>query len=361
MIKLRKNLAQYQENFFLLFVLALGFLMSMGLESQDRPYRIVFAIVSVCWALKMFSTDFTLREIIWMIVITLFLGVNFLANHEKTLILTAMGIFSAKNMSLEKVFKYGFWSKFAATASTILLAAVGIIENLSVTLPKNGVMLQFNCYGYGHPNITFGNIVLVFILAILAYKDKLKWYVYLLFTLILFGAYQLLMSRTGLVVWGCLMIMLVCYKLSLKWKLDKIYLSLFCILPVLLAVITCAVTVFSINNPAFSARINFYLTGRINLIIGALGNMGNILLGQVPRHMFDNLNFYLLYNYGIVILLFSLLSYTYAMWVCLKQKRHYEVIILGAIVIFGFMEYYVASIAWNLSLLCLSRVLFKEE
>lgn len=361
MLELRKKIGRYQEQFYLVFILAIGCLMSMGLESSDRPYQIVFAVVSVFWGLKMLSTDFTKKEIIWMIIIAFPIGLNFLGNHEKTLIMTAMAIFGAKNVSLEKVFKYGFWSKLVVTVGTITLAALGIINNSSKLLPKKGAYYEVYSYGFGHPNVTFGNIFLVLTLAILAYGDRLRWYTYLVFTLIVLGAYQVLMCRTGIVVWACLLIMLLGYKLARKWKLDRIFLSLFCTLPVLLAVITCIFIALSMYNSEFSTWINGLLTGRVASMIQALENMEHIFLGQIPRHLYDNLNFYLLYNYGIVILIFSLVSYTYAMWHCYKQRKDYEVIILGVIAIYSFMEYFPLSTAWNLSLLCLSRILFKTR
>lgn len=361
MLKLREKIGQYQEQFYLAFILAIGCLMSMGLESGDRPYQIVFAVVSVLWGLKMLSTDFTKKEIFWMVIIAFPIGLNFLGNHEKTLIMTAMAIFGAKNVSLEKVFKYGFWSKFVVTVGTISLAALGIINNTSKLLAKNGEYYEIYGYGFGHPNVTFGNIFLVLTLAILAYGDRLRWYIYLVFTLIVLGAYQLFMCRTGIVVWACLLVMLLGYRLARKWTFDRIFLSLFCTLPILLVVITCVFIVLSMYNSEFSAWINNLFTGRIRLMIQGLENMEHIYLGQVPRHLYDNLNFYLLYNYGIIILLFSLVSYTYAIWYCYKQGKDYEVIILGIVAIYSFMEYFPLSTAWNLSLLCLSRILFKTK
>ena len=358
---LRKRLGQHQEIYFWLFILPLECIMSMGLQSHDRPYQIVFAVALVFWTLKMLTTDFTIREIVWMSLISLLLGINFLGNHEKTLILTAMGVFSAKNVSLDKTFKWAFWLKLAATIGTISLAAAGIIDNPPISLPKYGVYVELYGYGYGHPNSTFGNIFFILTLAILAYKDKLRWYIYLIFTMITLAAYQILVCRTGLVVWLFLLIVLLGYKLSQKWKFERIFLSIFCLLPILFAALICIFTVVAIINPASIIWMNSLLTGRVGLIIHGLGDMGNILFGQIPKQLYDNLNFYLLYNYGIIILLFSLFAHTYSIWRCYKLGKDYEVMILGTLAVYGFMESIVMSIAWNLSLLCLSRILFKEQ
>ena len=97
MLELRKKLSNYQEVFYLLFLLPMTGMSSMGLY--------VFAVATLFLLLKMAVTDFTWREILVMAVLTLLFGVNFLRNGEKTLILTVMAIFGAKNVNLDKAMK----------------------------------------------------------------------------------------------------------------------------------------------------------------------------------------------------------------------------------------------------------------
>ena len=111
---------------------------SMGINSDDRIYLYVFAVATLFLLLKMAVTDFTWREILIMSVFAALLGANFLRNGEKTLILTAMGIFGAKNVNLDKVMKYALWEKAVLTVGTLTLAATGVIENERMLLPKNG-------------------------------------------------------------------------------------------------------------------------------------------------------------------------------------------------------------------------------
>ena len=44
---------------------------------------------------------------------------------RKTLILTVMAIFGAKNVNLDKVMKYALWEKVVLTVGTLTLAATG--------------------------------------------------------------------------------------------------------------------------------------------------------------------------------------------------------------------------------------------
>ena len=95
MLKLRKKLGKYQEIFYWVFILLMTGMTSAGLNSEDRIYKIVFAVATLFLLLKLAVTDLTLREILVMAALTALIGANFLRNGEKTLILTAMAIFGA--------------------------------------------------------------------------------------------------------------------------------------------------------------------------------------------------------------------------------------------------------------------------
>ena len=63
MLELRKKLANYQEIFYMLFLLPMTGMTSMGLNSEDRIYLYVFAVATLFLLLKMAVTDFTWRDI----------------------------------------------------------------------------------------------------------------------------------------------------------------------------------------------------------------------------------------------------------------------------------------------------------
>lgn len=77
MLELRKKIANYQEIFYMLFLLPMTGMTSMGLNSEDRIYLYVFAVATLFLLLKMAVTDFTWQEIAIMVVLTLLFGVNF--------------------------------------------------------------------------------------------------------------------------------------------------------------------------------------------------------------------------------------------------------------------------------------------
>lgn len=361
MLKLRKKLGEYQEFFYWIFILAMTGMNSAGLNSEDRIYKVIFVVATLFLLLKMAVTDFTLKEILVMAIFTVLLGTNLLRNGEKTVILTAMGIFGAKNVSLEKTLKYALWLKTALTVGTLTLAALGVIENATRDLPKNDEMYTIHCYGYYHPNMAFANIMVLLLLAILVYGDRLKWYAYAVGTVIILAAYKVFFCRTGLVIWAVLCLMVLGYRLTRRWKWEKVYMTLLTFVPVVLAALTLILPLWARKNEAVGGWLDFYLTGRIRRLNEFLDGVGVQLLGHVPREPFDSIYFHLLYNYGWVLFVLCILAYCAGMWYCSKKCKFYETIGMGIMAVYGFMEHLPLSVLWNLPLLYLSWILFKER
>lgn len=361
MLKLRKKIGEYQEILFLVFMLAMTGMTSAGLNSENRIYKLVFVAATVVLLLKMAVTDFTLREILLMALFTVLLGTNLLRNGEKTLVLTAMGIFGAKNVSLDKVFKYALWLKTALTVGTLALAAVGVIENVVRYLPKGSESVEIYCYGYYHPNMAFANIYVLLLLAIIVYGDKLKWYAYVTGTVIMLAAYKVFVCRTGLVIWGVTCLMVLGYRLTRRLKWEKVYMALFTAVPVVLAALTLILPVWARKNGTADRLLNYYLTGRIRHINQFFDRIGHLVLGFETREPFDSMYFHLLYNYGWIVFALCLLAYCAGMWYCNKKNKFYATIGLGIMAVYGFMEHLPLSVLWNLPLLYLSWILFRER
>lgn len=361
MLELRKKLANYQEIFYMLFLLPMTGMTSMGLNSEDRIYLYVFAVATLFLLLKMAVTDFTWREIVIMGVFTLLLGANFLRNGEKTLILTAMGIFGAKNVNLDKVMKYALWEKAVLTVGTLTLASTGVIENVAFELPKNAETYIIYSYGYETPNMGFANVFVVLLLLIVVYHDCLKWYSYVIGTAIMIGAYKLFMCRTGLLVWCLLCMMVFGYLIMKHFVLEKVYLYSITMIPGVLSVLTMVVPLVTRKNREFSIMINKLLTGRVDLIDQVYDQVWTLIMGHIPVRPFDSIYFHTLYNYGWIIAILWLVAYVAGIWYSVRKNQYYITIALGVMAVYGYMELLPLSVLWNLPLIYLAQILFQGK
>ena len=363
MLELRKKLANYQEIFYMLFLLPMTGMTSMGLNSEDRIYLYVFAVATLFLLLKMAVTDFTWREIVIMGVFTLLLGANFLRNGEKTLILTAMGIFGAKNVNLDKVMKYALWEKTVLTVGTLTLAATGVIENEVITLLKNDDYFNIPCYGYYQPNMAFANIFVILLLSIIVYRDKMKWYAYIGETVIIIGAYKLFMCRTGVLVWGVLCLTVLFYRIIRRFHIERWVMKIFAAIPIVLAWLTLYIPYMAKKDPNFGKRVDVLITGRLRLIGLVYDEVWNptFTFGHIPSQSFDTIYFHLLYNYGWILFVMSIVAYVMVLWYCSEHSEYYIMIALGSMAIYGYMEMLPLSVLWNLPLIYIAKNLFQGK
>ena len=209
--------------------------------------------------------------------------------------------------------------------------------------------------------MAFANIFVVLLLAILVYRDKIKWYGYFIGTGIMYGAYKVFMCRTGLLIWLLLCLMILGYVVLRHFHVEKIYFYLFLLIPAVLTGLTLILPPLAQNNAEFSSWIDTVLTGRINHINQVYGEIWKLLLGHVPQEPFDSMYFTTLYNYGWVLFVISLVAYIAGMWYCIKKGQYYAVIGLGIMTVYGFMELLPMSVLWNLPLLYLSQIMFQGK
>jgi hypothetical protein len=363
-LNLRTKMAQYQEIYYLIFIIITGGIASAGGTAggsirQYVVYKMLLAVMVIFWLLKMIVTDYTVSEILIMAATTVLLALNYMNNGASLLIKGAMVIFAAKNVEIKKVFKVSLYTKLLATICVFAGVFLGLIENVSILLPKHGVMKEIYCYGYTHPNITFYNWFSIAVIAILVFQEKMKWYVYVIVSLLLAVIYKYTVCRTGIMVWAVLCLMLIAHRLTVDKKIGKLYRLILTTVPVLVCIFTFILIIVCRYNEILNAKFNLYFTNRIYLMDREIDNMGFNILGEAVQKPFDNMYFYILYNYGWLVLLLIVLAYTLTMLYCLRKKLYYELIVLAAMSIYGFMEVQPLSAPRNITMIYFSYIMYK--
>ncbi len=368
MIQARKRLQTYQETFYLVYILIIHGMRSLGKGTFDIFW--LSAIAFTCLGIKLVLTDYTKKELLWMILFGSLIMVSFFFNHEKTLLLTVFAIYGAKNVDLDKVFLYGLWSRVILIGGQITLVFLGVIEGgYSEEMPKyfalTGEKITYAIpkLGFTHPNYAYLSIVMTALLAVLVYRERLKWYGYAVITLILYGFYRILLCRTGWYMWLLTICLILCYRLALKIKWQELYLKCVCMLPVFLSVFCLAVLILLSRGNSFAVWIDRCMTGRFGRfgIAGreSLPELFGSLWGHRDRTANEIAYIQLPYNYGWPVYLSCLAVYVKVMWSYVKEKKDYFVLILGAISICFIGEAVPLSAGWNLSMLLVSCALFQ--
>jgi len=369
-MQIRKKLSKYQQIMYIVYILPVFGLMSVGQGSDYLLYRIIFPICMIGLILKLAVTDYTKTEWIWMLIIGGLLVLNLICNHEKTLVLTYMAIIGAKNTDLDKIIKWALWERIILTVITIGSALLGITNNQLVkAMPKyiNGTWQSCNiyCYGYAHPNHAFLDLFTIALLLILVYHEKMKWYGYLLLMIGMYTGYYYLVCRTGWYTWICCFLIFIVYQIVQKSKLRTAYLYLVSMIPVFVMVFSVAgVLLYHVQHNIPSSlgnHLNDMFTGRFGLAQECYPAIFTQIIGHIPRSGKDLGYIHLIYNYGWIITAIGIVAYIRTMWKAIALKKDY--LCLALAVMSGYLvgEVTPLNVGWNILWIYLSMVLFQSK
>lgn len=365
MLKIRKKLAEYSEVWFLIYILITGGMRAIGRGTFDIIW--LAGIAFLCLGIKLIVTDYTKKEILWMIAFALLVLLNFGINHEKTLFLTMISIYGAKNINLSKVFFYSLWSKVLLFGGLVVLVWLGMIEGgYNERMPKYSILKGETAFyyvphlGFPHPNYAYLSIVMIALLILLVYKERLKCIHLGMISVILFLFYRILFCRTGWYIWLIALVMIGAYKLAEKLEVKKIYIRLLCIMPAMLAIFSVIMVILMAHGSAFAGWGDKCLTGRIAIATYSCLSGLFTLLANPVRTTNEIAYIQLPYNYGWILYLISLILYIKTMWMMAKQNEDYYVIVFAVISIYFLGETVPVSVGWNISLLLVSGLLFQK-
>lgn len=356
---LKNRLKSYADIFYMLYFLPLSGCVAMGISSAHWFYRIVFIGAAFFLLLKLFVTDYSKMECLLMLVTMLLLGYVFFRTGEKALIITVLSIFGCKDVCVRNVLRYTFFVYVIGMSITISLALLGIVSGEVHHLVKSGIPYKIYDFGFSHPNSAYSHILMIALMMVVVWQDKLHWYHYTAMSVIMLICYRVFLSRTGILIYVVLCTVLVLCHILKQKKLKKNFFFLWNFLPIGIFIISYILMIGFPDN----TKVNAFLTGRVYLSYKAFEMTGLSWFGAVQRewisqYFIDNAYLNILLSCGISVCLMCLISYSlmcYAYW---REEQYYVLIILGIVAVYAFMEYAVINVTWNPLLLFMSGSLF---
>lgn len=363
---IRNRLKKYGEAFYMLFFLPLAGCVAMGISSGETIYQVLFAMGLFFLMLKFFVTDFTLKEIVVMLGVMVILGYVFLRNRERSLILSALAIFGCKDVSIRRVLKYTVVVYAVGMIVTIILAVNGLIPSDEYERFKSGEMRIFSDYGFSNPNSAYSHLLMIALMIVVVWQERIRWYHYLVMTLVMVFAYYKVFCRTGLFVYAMLCIALFGVYLIKSPKFKKVIFFLWVSLPVVIAGISYVLPWLYERQIPLVEKINKLVTNRVLLASRALQRTEFTWFGALEKDWsdefyLDNAYINILLSYGIVVIAICLISYIMMNYFLWKKEQYYVLIITGIVAIYAFMEYSPINATWNPMLLYISCGLFGES
>lgn len=370
MLAIRKQLQPHSEWIYTVAVVLLCAIRSVGLGAREAS--ILMAVAMLLALIKIALTDYEIREILLGVVVFGLLTYALCVNGDKMLLMSMIVIWGAKGTNIEKILVMCLFVRVPLMVARIAVAVTGILpggeEELLKTNPYAGYSEYFviRDYGYYHVNYLYLGLYAIGLLLLvwLEYRNKkaaIKAIALACYTVILYGAYRVLLCRTGFYMWIVLMVLVGIAMATEKmaqgriWRvLSRVYIAS----PILLFVLGIALSRIRLTNAPFTYRYDALFSGRFYIFARDAGEFWRYPLARSSYMKFDNGYFYGLYNLGWITTIILLVTVVRAMSNIAKQQR--TMLLMALVGTTGYMvgEATPWSVAWNPVILLLAYGLF---
>lgn len=344
---------------------------------EGQLFRITFLI----FALKLLLTDYTGKEWCAIVLLEAVAFVSYRVTGANDLIRLVTFVAACKNIPLRQMLKYTFYVTLVGCVIIIMLAVTGIYGAVSLTQAFGHEAPEITRYidveaaaetrytlGMGHPNALACMFLMLVVLGIYVYFDRMKWYIYLFIMLLNIGFYVLTDSKTTMIITTVFLAgactMTYCKLLRDKALIYVCGLLVFALcLGFSLDAAICAQRVrdaqwhaFFYNNPRDNghivalAKIDRIITGRIISLTNTDNNDGMIQTWSAFSEP-DHMNYYfdmgwvkLFYRYGIVPGILYILACLMLLWKLYKKKDACGLLLFATLAVYTVIEAHLISV-----------------
>lgn len=375
-----ENPCTLSELFYLIYFSILLFSKGIGLIDGQLVYYALTGIGLFFLLLKILSTDHSVFEYLWMILLMLLGLVVYRVTGQKGLLLCFTVLVGMKGVSTRRVFKAGIVIWSVCFAAMWILTMTGVIHEQVWMHDKHGIGLALcHSMGYSHSNVMHVGFLILAMMICCLYdrKDKAdghraenrveekktrrNWILLTLFLLILnVVVFFYSMSYTGFLACGIYLILNLI--LVLRGRLsgfEKILLQLIfpaCVLFICVGPLVIRGRLFDLINKALTTRYYlsyYYLTEQSATLFGQRYNLDYHLT-------MDSSYIYLLRQYGVIAFVLVLVLYFGLIHDEVRNDRRSELALTLGTCVAGTTEQFLFNTAYkNLSLIFAGAYLFR--
>lgn len=176
---------------------------------EGRLFQITFLLS----LLKLLLTDYSKKEWYMIVVLELLAFYFYRVTGANELIRIVTFVAACKNIPLKQMMRYAFYVTLAGCAVIVLLSVTGIYGDISLTQAYGRESAETTIYigvepaketrytlGMGHPNALSCMFLMLLVMAVYVYFERMKWYLYLFLMLLNVGVYALSGSKTSMLI-----------------------------------------------------------------------------------------------------------------------------------------------------------------
>lgn len=344
-----------------LFWIIISFMKGIGFSSASPIYIFSYAIGILLTFIKIFNVRYRKKEL-KNIGIILFIGIiNFIVGKETTILFTAIAIATLKDIDIRKILKIMFFTRIFAFIIMLILSLSGIIPNNSIEFYREGIgFVRRITFGYNHPNLTQASFVLIVVLYVYNFYEKIDLKRVVILEALNYLIYQFTVSRSGFFILSIFLIYVyLTKKIKTINKNSKRLLNATLFFSILFSFIIAQLY----GNNTIVNNLDVILTGRITYMSETIKNY------QIPffstnkynNILFDNGYFDLIYNGGLLAFAWYMYNQVKTNKILAINNLEKEIIITFFLFIYCITESYYASIIMNISLVFFAFYIFSNS
>lgn len=316
-------------------------------DHGDNIYKYFFVFGMLFLGIKLITTKYTLREIVWiglLVGIGLALSIITKSNTWLLLFLTIAGM---KNCSYKVLIKIALYIRMFSVCILVIGSTFGVFDIGYKTTPDTRyVEIPVYSFAMGEPNFAFLCVFLTMLLLLYYNYEKLNKWWFLGTAAVTFIFYELTFCRTGLVVFFFCWALIIFEKCV---KSDKIKFVLAMSVPVGAVFSFATMVIYNAEN-SFLKLINHYVTGRIYIMNSYYRDQGLALYPRTQESFYasyygliDNSYMFVLLYCGWIVAIFFFALMCWTLLRLYKKRCYKELVMLGTLALYGVLEQFVMN------------------
>lgn len=320
-------------------------------DHGDQVYKVFFVFGMSFLALKIITTKYTLREVIWAAIIA---GIGLMLaviTKQNTWLLLFATIIGMKNCRFESLIKIAVYIRVLSLGLLTLGSYAGFFDIGYKTKPDTRyVEVPIYDFGMKEPNTAFLAVFLTLTLLLYYNYEKLnKWWLLGTSAVALFF-YEFTFCRTGIAVfffcWA-----LIIFEKCIKDKRIKFVLALSIPVGALFSLVM--MLFYNAGNPVMKL-INHFVTGRIYIMNGYYKDQGISLFPRVQEYFYasyhgliDNTYMFVLLYCGVIIALFFFALVCMTLFRLYQRGCYKELVMIASMALYGLLEQFIMNAFMN--------------
>lgn len=316
-------------------------------DHGDDIYKYFFIFGMFFLAIKLITTQYTLRELLWSAIL---IGIAIplsIITKSNTWLLLFMTIIGMKNCCYQTLIKIAVYIRAFSIFVLVLGSTFGVYDIGYKTTPDTSyVEIPVYSFAMGEPNYAFLCVFLTILLLLYYNYEKLNKWWFFGTTAVAFLFYELTFCRTGIAVFFFCWLLIIFDK-CVKNKKAKFVLALS--VPVGALFSFCTMVVYNASNPVLKL-LNHYVSGRIYIMSSYFRDQG---LAWYPRTqesfyasyygLIDNSYMFVLLYCGWAVAIFFMVLMCWTLLRLYKMERYKELVMIGTLALYGVLEQFVMN------------------